>query len=56
MNKDIEPTNDKGQRHGYWEIYHDDDLMYKCFYQNDKLVGYDETYYSFCENEKIYHL
>jgi antitoxin component YwqK of YwqJK toxin-antitoxin module len=40
--KDIEPTNDKGQRHGLWEFYyHDGRLMFKGFYHNDKQVGYN---------------
>jgi len=42
--KNIEPLNDKGQRHGYWEWSYSGvgKLMFKRFYQNDKLVGYSE--------------
>jgi hypothetical protein len=39
--KSIEPTNNKGQRHGLWELYFKGNLIYKCFYHNDKLVGYN---------------
>jgi len=45
MNKSIEPLNNKHQRHGLWKKYiHNGDLWYKCFYHNDKLVGYEELY------------
>ena len=43
-NKSITPKNNKGQNHGYWEVYFDDDLWYKCLYHNDKEVGYSELY------------
>jgi len=44
--KDIRPYNDKGQRHGLWEIYYNDgELWSKRFYQNDKLVGYEEIFF-----------
>ena len=46
MNKSIKPRNNKGQHHGLWEHYYKGKLWYKCFFQNDKLVGYDESYYS----------
>jgi len=52
-NKSIIPINNKGQRHGYWEVYFDDDLMLKGFYQNDKSVGYEETYYCFSFRGKL---
>ena len=43
--KDIESFNNKGEAHGYWEVYYyTGDLMYKGFYQNGKLVGYEEYY------------
>jgi antitoxin component YwqK of YwqJK toxin-antitoxin module len=46
MNKDIRPTNDKEQRHGYWERYHfEGNLWYKSFFHNDKRVGYEEFYW-----------
>jgi hypothetical protein len=49
--KDIEPYNDKHQRHGLWEIYCNGELWYKCFFQNGRLVGYDEEYYLY--NSKL---
>jgi len=46
MKIDILPYNDKGEKHGYWEKYHSNgDLMYKCFYVNGRLNGYDEDYF-----------
>ena len=45
MSKNIRPYNDKGEQHGYWEVYFAGDLRYKAFYQNDKLVGYEENYW-----------
>ena len=46
MNKDIEPKNDKGQRHGLWERYHlNDNLWYKCVYINGKRNGFSEYYW-----------
>jgi len=56
MNKDIESFNDKGQRHGLWEIYYFDSLRYKCFYHNGKKVGYNEYHWGNGESEKTYHL
>jgi antitoxin component YwqK of YwqJK toxin-antitoxin module len=45
-NEEIISFNDKGQRHGYWEVYWSNGkLWYKCFYQNDKQVGYEEWYH-----------
>jgi len=47
MNKDIEPTNTKGQRHGYWELYFGNGkLGYKCDYINGKENGFEEHYWS----------
>jgi antitoxin component YwqK of YwqJK toxin-antitoxin module len=38
--------NEKGERHGYWEIYHDNgQLCYKGNYVNDNRHGYWESYY-----------
>jgi len=42
MSMDIRPRNDKGEQHGLWEWYCDGKLWYKCFFHNDKLVGYEE--------------
>jgi len=44
MKKNITQFNNKEQRHGYWEYYYDGKLWFKCFYQNGKLVGYEESY------------
>jgi len=56
--KGIKPRNSKGERHGLWETYwFNGDLMYKSFYQNNKLVGYDEDYWNNGKiSKKIYHL
>jgi antitoxin component YwqK of YwqJK toxin-antitoxin module len=44
--KNIKTRNDKGQAHGYWEVYlSNGNLMYKGNYVNDKRVGYWEYYY-----------
>jgi len=46
MNKDIEPRNDKGQAHGYWEVYwNNGKIWYKCVYINGKKNGLLEYYY-----------
>jgi len=45
MNKDIEPKNAKGQRHGYWEYYFNTGkLLCKCVYINGKENGFEEWY------------
>ena len=44
--KNITPRNDKGEPHGYWEMYWDESLWYKCFYHNGKRHGYYENYIS----------
>jgi len=56
--KDIMPINDKGQRHGVWVTYWTNGkLMYKCFFHNDKRVGYEEFYWHNGKlEEKIYHI
>ena len=41
--KDIRNYNNKGQQHGYQEIYlYDDKLYYRTNYKNDKEIGYEE--------------
>ena len=59
MSNDIEPTNDKGERHGYWEVYFYGNLLFKRLYHNDKQVGYEE-WFSYTGNgelfEKRYHI
>jgi len=55
--KSIRPRNNKEQRHGYWEYYYDGKLWFKCFYHNDKLVGYVEfNWYTGKLANKIYNL
>lgn len=43
-NKDIRSKNDKGQAHGYWELYYSNDntLWHKCFYVKNIEYGYTE--------------
>jgi len=44
-NIDITSINNKNKKHGYWEVYWSNgDLAYKHFYQNGKLVGYNEQH------------
>lgn len=41
--KDIDPTNLKGQLHGYQEWYSlDDKLGYRGNYKNNREIGYEE--------------
>jgi len=57
MTKNKTPRNDKGQRHGLWERYYNDDKWYKCFFHNNKQVGYAERLEGDWKiTEKIYHL
>jgi len=45
IDKNIRQYDNKGQKHGYWEVYWSNgNLCYKGFYQNGKLVGYEEYY------------
>jgi len=45
MKKNIKPKNDKGQRHGYWEVYFDNgELWYKCVYINGVINGFEGFY------------
>ena len=49
--KNITQHNQKGLPHGYWEWYWSNgSVMYKCFYNNGKEVGYEE-FYSWSDNE-----
>jgi antitoxin component YwqK of YwqJK toxin-antitoxin module len=49
--QDIKPYNDKGQQHGLWERYHDNEqLWYKGEYINDLRHGPWIWYY---ENGKL---
>ena len=46
-NKDIIPINKDGQRHGYWEVYWSNGMLwYKGNYINGKREGYWEWYKS----------
>jgi len=46
MSKNIEPVNDKGQRHGLWVMYWGNgNLFFKGFFHNNKRVGYEEKNY-----------
>jgi len=57
MSKDIRPRNNKEQRHGYWERYNSFGfLCYKCFFHNDKEVGYEEYYFNGKLTEKKYYI
>jgi hypothetical protein len=41
--KNIPSYNNKGQRHGYWELYcNSNRLRYKCFYVKNIEYGYTE--------------
>jgi len=59
MNKDINPYNDKGESHGYCEVYWSkDELWYKRIYNNGKIIGYCENYHYFRDYRiiKVYYL
>ncbi len=44
--RDIINRNDKGQLHGYHEVYlGDGDIWFKCFFNNGIQVDYEEWYY-----------
>jgi len=44
--EDKRPFNDKGQRHGLWEIYHyNGQLMYRCVFINGKLNWFYDIYW-----------
>ena len=43
MNKEnIIQYNDKGQNHGYWELYSSDEIWYKSLFVNGRKFGYEE--------------
>jgi hypothetical protein len=43
--KDIRSRNDKGQAHGYWEVYwNDGTLYYKYYVLNSMAYGYSQLY------------
>jgi hypothetical protein len=42
QNKDIRPTNDKHQPHGYWERYYNDgNFWYHSYFVNRQPHGFD---------------
>jgi len=59
MTKDQRPKNDKGQAHGYWEYYYNNNqLAFKCVYINGERNGFEE-FYTLWEGklrEKTYYL
>ena len=45
--KHIKPVNEKGQRHGYWEVYWGDgNIAFKGNYINNEPDGYWEVYWA----------
>lgn len=41
----ITPRNKYQQKHGYWEMYWGNGMLfYKCIYVNGEELGFDETY------------
>jgi len=57
MNKDKTPKNDKGQRHGLWEVYwFTSKLCYKCVYLNGNENGFEQLYWGEKLTAKRYHL
>ena len=56
-NKDIKPRNTKGKPHGYWERYwSNNNLLFKCVYNNGIKVGYGEYNFLTGKLTKRYHL
>jgi len=46
MNKDLQPRNAKGQRHGYWVYYfYTGNLFYNCVFINGKENGFEKVYW-----------
>jgi antitoxin component YwqK of YwqJK toxin-antitoxin module len=43
--RNITPRNEQGQKHGCWEMYWGNGILfYKCNYVNGVALGFDETY------------
>ena len=53
MNNINNSRNKKGNVHGYWEVYWDCELWYKCFFIDGELIGYDECYKKISSPKKI---
>lgn len=57
MSKNIVEFNDKGQYHGWVEIYSVGDiLLVKGFSRNNMRFGYEECYINLSEPRKTYYL
>ncbi len=56
--KNIINRNSKGKYHGYQERYHmGSKLWFKCFYNNDMVVDYQEFYYWISDKlEKCFYI
>ncbi len=55
--RDIRNYNDKGETHGYQEIYNDSGtLIIKCFFNNGVLVDYQEFHLDVDKLEKVFHI
>ena len=56
--KDMEPYNEKGQPHGYWERYYENGTFWgKATYHNGIPVGYDEYHDSYDGHRyKTFHI
>ena len=55
--KNIKPRNQKGQQHGYWEMYYTNgSIGLKSFYYNGKPHGYSEYYWKNELDYKKYHI
>jgi hypothetical protein len=53
-NKDIRPRNNKGLKHGYLEIYRNNNKQwYKAFYVNGSVYGYSELNSTLITNNHI---
>ncbi len=54
--KSIINRNNKKQRHGYQERYWCGNVGYKCFYNNDIPVDYQEFYFGNGKSEKTFYI
>lgn len=53
MDKDITNTNDKGEFHGYQEVYSNNELISRCNMKNGNFIGYQEWHIA---NQTYYHI
>jgi len=57
VDKDIEPRNDKGQRHGLFIIYDWYGVISRrYFYQNDIQVGYSDDFFIYQSHRKKFSI